>query len=639
MVSKTKDAPFILWPADSLTRVFEDSQPEYESSTIKLKAAQNEYESAQLVITAKRDLTSLKAYAVDLKDDKGNSIPKGNVKLNFVGFIPISKNTPYTPDCRLERKAPCRIPDPLLEADCIDLKGGKSQPVWITVYVPKGTPPGEYKGAVKVSCREGEGEVQLSLEVLPFELPSVRHLLVTNWINLGNIAKAHQVKLWSEEFFSILAKYAEIMTKHCQNVILTPWSLVKVYKEEKGLSFDFSLFDKYVETFMKAGAADRIEVSHVAHPRSGWGTEVVLSEIEATDRRTGKRIKLSPQEGLGPLLSALQDHLKAKEWLEKAMIHISDEPSISNIASWKKASCFVADFAPELRRIDAIESTDFLGYLEIWVPKLNYFTTWDELYEAAREKGVELWFYTCCHPFGFFPNRFLDYPLVKTRVLHWINYAYDLCGFLHWGLNSWGKDPFGEPNPNLPPGDTHIIYPGRDGPLSSIRFEVMRDGIEDYEYLLLLEEKMKRVKNKLGDSALEFDPRRRSKELCRRIVRSFADQGSASDLLKVRDEIIREIVSAEKRPLAIVETYPKEGTELIPGPIVIEVKGAVEEGAHVKIDGREIQVVDGKFRSSVPVNKYGDEIAITIEISKGDSRKTIKRLFRIRRMDHETNNL
>ena len=73
MVSKTKDAPFILWTADSLTRVFEDSRPEYESSTIKLKAAQNEYESAQLVITAKRDLTSLKAYAVDLKDDKGKT--------------------------------------------------------------------------------------------------------------------------------------------------------------------------------------------------------------------------------------------------------------------------------------------------------------------------------------------------------------------------------------------------------------------------------------------------------------------------------------------------------------------------------------------------------------------------------------
>ena len=133
---KAKDAPFILWTADSLTRVFEDSQPEDEASIIKIKAAQNEYESAQLIITAKRDLTSLRVNMVDLTDDQGNSIPKRNVKLNFVGFIPISKNTPYTPDHKLERKALCRIPDPLLETESINLKNGRSQPVWISIYVP-----------------------------------------------------------------------------------------------------------------------------------------------------------------------------------------------------------------------------------------------------------------------------------------------------------------------------------------------------------------------------------------------------------------------------------------------------------------------------------------------------------------------
>ena len=617
--------PFNLWTANSLTRIFENTPPQERPPFLKIKAAQNEYECAQIVITANRDLHSLKVDTVDLKDNQGNSISKRNIKLNFVGFITVPKNTPDTPEYELERKAPCRIPDPLLEVKSINLKSGKSQPIWISIYVPKGTPPGEYRGVVKISCEEGEDEIPLTLEVLPFELPDERHLLVTNWFSIENIAKAHKVELWSDKFFSILAKYAEIMAEHRQNVVFTPWSLVKVYKEEKGLSFDFSLFDKYVEIFMNAGVSDRIEIFHVAHPKSGWGSEVVLSEVTAIDKKTGEQIKLSPQEGLGPLLTALQNHLEEKGWLNKTMIHVSDEPSISNMDSWKRASQFVAKFAPKIRRIDAIESTDLLGYLEVWVPKLNYFTTWGEIYEEARKNGIELWFYTCCTPTGFFPNRFLDYPLVKTRVLHWINYAYNLKGYLHWGLNWWDDNPFGEPDPELPPGDTHIIYPGENGPLSSIRFDVMRDGIEDYEYLLLLEKKMKEVKDKLGDSALEFDPKRRSIELCRKIVRSLTDYGSASDLLKVRDEIIQEIISADKRPLAIIETYPKEGTELVPGPIIIEVRGVTEDGVHVKIDGDEVQVKDGKFKSFISVDQEVKEIII--EISKGEYKKTIKRRF------------
>jgi hypothetical protein len=622
------DLPFDLWGADSLTRVFENTSPEGGLPFIRMKAAQNEYESAQLVITAKRKLTSVKVEVGKLKNGEGDLIPPESIRVNFVGFIPLSKNTPNTPDYRLERKAPCRVPDPLLEIESVSLECCRSQPVWITLHVPKGTPPGEYEGMVRVSCEEGEGEIPITVEVLPFELPDERHLLVTNWFSVGNIAKAHNVELWSDEFFEVLARYAELMAEHRQNVVLTPWSLVRAYTDGGKLTFDFSLFDRFVETFFEAGVRGRIEISHVAHPRSGWGTEVLLSNVKATDRNTGEQVKLSSEEGLGPLLAALQDHLEERGWLDRAMIHISDEPSVSNIESWKRASRFIARFAPKLRRIDAIESTDFQGYLEVWVPKLNYFTTWGDLYEKARKDGAELWFYTCCHPFGFFPNRFLDYPLIETRVLHWINYAYNLRGFLHWGLNFWRDDPFGEPSPNLPPGDTHIIYPGEGGPLSSIRFDVMRDGIEDFEYLLLLERKIEEVKERLGDAAREFDPRRRSKELCGKIVVGFAEHGSALDLLEVRDEIIREIISVGERPLAIVETYPMEGSELIPGPIVVEIRGVVEEGAEVEVDGKRVQVKDGRFTATTSANEAKKEV--TVEISKGDMKKVIERRFQVR---------
>ncbi|HJN14374.1 MAG TPA: DUF4091 domain-containing protein, partial [Armatimonadota bacterium] len=37
-------------------------------------------------------------------------------------------------------------------------------------------------------------------------------------------------------------------------------------------------------------------------------------------------------------------------------------------------------------------------------------------------------------------------------------------------------------------GDGYFIYPGPDGPLTSLRFEIMRDGVEDYDCLRMLEE-------------------------------------------------------------------------------------------------------------------------------------------------------
>lgn len=127
--------------------------------------------------------------------------------------------------------------------------------------------------------------------------------------------------------------------------------MVKVYKEPAGrLTFKFSLFDRYVKICFRAGA-ERIEIMHIAHPERG---KVALESVIAIERGTGERIRLPPEEGLGPLLRALEGHLEERGWLERAMIHISDEPSERNKASRIEASKFVKKWAPRLRRIDPI---------------------------------------------------------------------------------------------------------------------------------------------------------------------------------------------------------------------------------------------------------------------------------------------
>lgn len=131
-----------------------------------------------------------------------------------------------------------------------------------------------------------------------------------------------------------------------------------------------------------------------------------------------------------------------------------------------------------------------------------------DFFKERKKAGDELWFYTCLAPKGQYMNRFIDQQLIKTRLLHWMNFKYDMTGYLHWGYNQYQGDPFVDLEPNwggdtyLPPGDSHIVYPGRRGPLSSIRLEAMRDGLEDFELLKLLAKKNPKKAEKISNSVI-----------------------------------------------------------------------------------------------------------------------------------------
>jgi len=638
--ARTDNAEVIaVWPVDPHEKVFRDSEPPVDPtlvspSTLAARAARNEYEPLQIAFRASRPLKDVRVEVTPLTQADGDAtIAADALSWSFVGFIPLKKNTPHADRLQI-RAAPCDVPDPLLESRSIDVEANSTQPVWITVRVPKDAAPGEYLGAIDVVAGESRQSQAIQLTVDPFTLPEERHLLVTNWFNTGNIAKAHGVELWSEPFWTILERYARNMAAHRQNVVYTPWTLVDVAQEPDGkLSFDYARFDRFVELFERAGAADRIEITHVGHfGKGGWGgKEIVLRGVTATNRQTGQSVTLAPEEGLAPLLADIERHLAERGWIEKSMIHVADEPSINNVESWREASAFVHRAAPRLRRIDAIEGTDFSGALEVWVPKLSHFDRWREAYEARREDN-EFWYYICCHPYGnVYPNRFLDYPASCVRVLHWINFAADLKGYLHWGLNFWGDDPFGTPRHRLPPGDTHVIYPGSQGPLSSIRWEIQRESLEDYEYLHLLADKTDEVKHRLGEAAAWVDPRRRALELCRRVVPGIAEvEKDPGRMMAARDAIADEIIALDQSPLMLTETEPPAGATLVDGPIAVEVRGVVEQGTKVKVNGRSIEVrPDGRF--ACIGHPRGEESEISIEAEREGTKKLTVRSFHVKR--------
>src|SRR6185503_6169838 len=137
--------------------------------------------------------------------------------------------------------------------------------------------------------------------------------------------------------------------------------------------------------------------------------------------------------------------------------------------------------------------------------------------ERAR-KGVLKWYISCVQ-FYPQPNYFIDAPAMDPVMVPWITWRYNLQGILYWDLKYWSQtvDPWLNSTTYLSGylcsdgrnlnGEGSLLYPGSevhrytgqrdvDGPVSSIRFELLREGIEDYEYLWMLKS--------LGDLAVRI---------------------------------------------------------------------------------------------------------------------------------------
>jgi hypothetical protein len=255
---------------------------------------------------------------------------------------------------------------------------------------------------------------------------------------------------------------------------------------------------------------------------------------------------------------------------------------------------------------------------------------WYPRFREVQREGKELWYYTCCHPVGRYPNRFLDQPLVKARALHWINYLYDLDGYLHWGLNHFhGDAPYTQEaiSYRLPLGDRAVVYPGEKGYLGSLRFSAMRDGLQDFEYLWVLENKLRTIKERLGEDAFWLDPRQRPVELCRRVVQSFYDHTrDPNALLAARRAVAQEIEALDSAPLLVVQTSPPENTFVPAGPRNIGVRGLVAPGATVTVNGGAVPVRESGYFCK-PHFMGDDAPTITVAVKRNGTERIATRSF------------
>jgi len=205
------------------------------------------------------------------------------------------------------------------------------------------------------------------------------------------------------------------------------------------------------------------------------------------------------REDVRKLMTVIKDFAKENDLTGSWLQHIADEPTVTNARCYKEVANLVKEIFPEVKIMEATNDRDSLvGAVDIWCPLINDFQENESFFREREKHGEKVLVYTCLVPGGPWLNRTLDMERLRQVYFGWGAAFYHTSGYLHWGLNQYYADPFEQsvikhsspaagPNNYLPPGDTHIIYPGEEGPLSSIRFEAHRMGCEDYDLLQLLE--------------------------------------------------------------------------------------------------------------------------------------------------------
>jgi hypothetical protein len=285
------------------------------------------------------------------------------------------------------------------------------------------------------------------------------------------------------------------------------------------VTIDWSEFDREIERYLELGL-NAFNV-HWARVRGGWGK--VAAEVDRAERRISADI-----------LRQTEEHLKTKSWLDLAYIYTIDEPGKDAFPEVEAVFNHVHAAAPGLKRLltfgygasRPIRPGNPLyrrleGSVDIWVPHSDCFEP--EYLETRRRAGDEIWEYVCISAQKPYANIWgIDFPGTDPRVVFWQCYAEEIAGFLYWATDYWQKDPWQEPL-TYPGGngDGSLVYYGEAGPVNSLRWETIRDGIEDYDYLVLLESLVRQA-----------DEQRQRPGLCRKgrrlldvspVTRSFTD--------------------------------------------------------------------------------------------------------------------
>jgi MYXO-CTERM domain-containing protein len=476
------------------------------SPSASLKAAKNEFEAFQIVFGASAGDVS----AVSVKLSKPlagpSSIPAENVVFYREAYYDVG--TPSNAE-----GAAGLWPDPLVpdrdvyfgetrNAFPFDVPMGETRAVWVDVLVPADAAPGDYTGEIEIDAGGAkQGVVPIALHVGTFALPSTASLASTFGMGWSDPCLAHtgdnycgDPNFADDTADALRALYVRSALEH-------RFTVSPIDFQPPIYAGDQPAFEQYLLPYVNGTGASRLQGAKV--------TCVIL-------------------DGGMSELKAWIDYAKAKGFFDRLLYYPVDEPN-QDQSAWNNfmseaSALHQADAAARILITSSIQDADAAGAsdsVDVFVPVIdelegrpgsNYDGNQRSKYDAwlSAKPNRSIWSYQSCDEHGCgacgetspdpwysgWPNRVIDSSAVQDRAFPWHAFRLDFTGELYFDstyqlTSAWDQDGQCAFSGS---GDGTIFYPGtpakiggtKDIPVESIRMKMIREGMEDYEYLKLV---------------------------------------------------------------------------------------------------------------------------------------------------------
>jgi PKD repeat protein len=499
-----------VWTTVPSNRVFQDNTvPSEKGTSVKVGAAKNEFEP--FIIVAKPDTSKSEHISVD---DFGNNI---TCALYQVKYVPISQASD-----NLGRTG--KYPDPLWPIEnnsIVQLIQDENTAFWFSLYIPETVSSGDYSSIVHI----GKIDIPIQLHVFNFAIPHDLHVKSQMNFSYQSILTKYNV---SDGYWMYVEKIKQFFINHrlTPKSVLWPGGLTGT-GGECFISYDCTTgqisdphdiwgFEKPANQYLNGqkfndgtGFPSFMAITFQNNDASADQRPPQFCNISKTDSDWYESNQ--PQSDYNnkwfAYISHLEQYLKEKQYLDKAYYYFANEPQ--NQADYDAVAWYSQELkraAPELKlmiseepKAEIYNHPQFSGAkIDIWLPVLNQYDP-EQSHERARNHNEDTWIYFLhgTRP-PFFNPITLDHPGIESKLTGWFLWKYRIRGIAYYSLNNWSKNPWSDPMTDNHNGDWFMLYPPSETNeniaygsnnhrlVTSIRLELMRDSLEDYEYLFVL---------------------------------------------------------------------------------------------------------------------------------------------------------
>jgi len=500
---------------DATEKVYrDDASLPGPAAAAQIEAARNEFEGFQVVVKGPASNVSVAAGpligpggAQLLSSSAGK---QGAIMVYREAFIALpSSGGRATDPAAKEGNAPDALVPQFDEfyqearnAQVASVASGQNAVFFVDVHVPPDAAFGVYTGQVTVTANAAQTQVPVTLTVYPFALPSTPTLKTV--IRFGWNAATIQYPSLSGQCCN-----DTVAQMHLLHAILGVNHRASIHAYDYG-NFDLTAYKRNFGALLNGAAGTLL---------AGARPTVVQY--------------LGPH-GAKNTLASWRSFFVQNGWLDSLVDYAADEPANGQNSNWCTLAANAAEDAAAGVRVVTTASIEQAGaascggtpldtaLVNVFVPVVDqlqptsmgtgHSTIGD--YAGWRKGSLnglsnEVWEYQSCDSWGCgsnvatgWPSYAIDHSALRARALEWISFRNGIGGELYWGASEAWNDLTEQPWVNQfatgGNGDGTLIYPGaassaqvggtHDVPLASLRLKMLREGIEDYEYMNILEQ-------------------------------------------------------------------------------------------------------------------------------------------------------